>query len=237
MTYRDYHLNFTTLSNRSATDLIIIHHTGSGSDVDANAQSIHAFHRDHNGWAGIGYHFVIRKDGTIELGRPEWAVGSHAHGFNSHSIGIHLSGDFDCAQPTEAQLAACGELIRELCAKYSIPIDRKHIVGHREVNVGETGCPGKNLFPKLADIVQLAQNHQPDDINQIFADAFFHLDQHCASLQAVIKILAAEHGIYGALDILQHANTYGNLSYVDSEFFDDQLLDNIYQHLLTNRSK
>jgi hypothetical protein len=50
--------------------------------MDASAEQIHGWHLG-NGWAGIGYHYVIRKDGTIERGRPEWAIGSHAYGFES----------------------------------------------------------------------------------------------------------------------------------------------------------
>ena len=48
-----------------------------------------------NGWAGIGYHFVIRKDGTIERGRPLSVVGAHAQGDNLHTIGICMAGNFE----------------------------------------------------------------------------------------------------------------------------------------------
>ncbi|MBP9551198.1 MAG: N-acetylmuramoyl-L-alanine amidase, partial [Veillonella sp.] len=48
-----------------------------------------------NGWAGIGYHFVIRKDGTIERGRPLSVVGAHAQGNNLHTIGICMARNFE----------------------------------------------------------------------------------------------------------------------------------------------
>lgn len=48
-----------------------------------------------NGWAGIGYHFVIRKDGTIERGRPLSVVGAHAQGDNLHTIGICMARNFE----------------------------------------------------------------------------------------------------------------------------------------------
>ena len=124
-------LNFTSLTERALTDMIVIHHTGC-NDIDASAEQIHEWHLN-QGWAGIGYHFVIRKDGTVETGRPEWAVGSHAFGENSHTLGIHLSGDFEQAYPTQAQLDTCAELIAELCRDYNIPLDRDHIVGHRDL--------------------------------------------------------------------------------------------------------
>lgn len=140
-------LDFESLSERDTTDMIVLHHTGE-NDIDASAEQIHEWHIG-NGWAGIGYHYVIRKDGTIERGRPELAIGSHAYGENSHSIGIHLSGDFMQAYPTEKQLDRCGALIADICSRYGIPIDRDHIVGHGEL-MG-TSCPGVNLQTLLDD--------------------------------------------------------------------------------------
>ncbi len=144
---KETNLSFNSLSERSYTDMVVIHHTG-GNDIDASAEEIHGWHLN-NGWAGIGYHYVIRKDGTIERGRPEWAIGSHAYGENSHTIGIHLSGDFEQAEPTDEQLDRCGALVADICARYGIPIDRDHVVGHGELMA--TSCPGVNLQALLDD--------------------------------------------------------------------------------------
>lgn len=140
-------LDFDSLSERSITDMIVLHHTG-GNDIDADAEQIHGWHLN-QGWAGIGYHYVIRKDGTIERGRPEWAIGSHAYGENSHTIGIHISGDFDAAVPTEKQIENCAELVADICTRYGIPIDTDHVVGHGELMA--TSCPGTNLQALLND--------------------------------------------------------------------------------------
>lgn len=140
-------LDFSSLSERSYTDMIVIHHTGS-PDMDASAEQIHGWHLG-NGWAGIGYHYVIRKDGTIERGRPEWAIGSHAYGENSHTIGIHLSGDFEQAEPTSQQIEKCALLIADICERYGLPIDRNTVVGHGELMA--TDCPGENLQALIDD--------------------------------------------------------------------------------------
>lgn len=140
-------LEFNSLSERSYTDMVVIHHTGC-NDIDASAEQIHGWHIG-QGWSGIGYHYVIRKDGTIERGRPEWAVGSHAYGENSHTIGIHLSGDFEQANPTDEQIEKCALLIADICERYGLPIDREHIVGHGELMA--TDCPGRNLQYLLND--------------------------------------------------------------------------------------
>ena len=144
---KETYLDFNSLSERSYTDMIVIHHTGS-PDMDASAEQIHGWHLG-NGWSGIGYHYVIRKDGTIERGRPEWSIGSHAYGENSHTIGIHLSGDFEQAYPTEDQIESCAKLIADICDRYGISIDRDHIVGHGELM--STTCPGTNLQVLLDD--------------------------------------------------------------------------------------
>lgn len=101
------------LTARKSTKRIIMSHTG-GADIDAYTEEIHSWHLD-AGYSGIGYHFVIRKDGTIERGRSIWAVGSHAYGANSDSIGIHLSGCFTYNLPTEKQIESCAILIADLC--------------------------------------------------------------------------------------------------------------------------
>lgn len=140
------------LSKRTATNRIIIHHTG-GADIDAYAEQIHQWHLDAD-YSGIGYHFVIRKNGDIERGRPVWAVGSHAFKANYDSIGIHLSGEFTYNAPTNFQIESCALLIANLCADYKITIDRKHIIGHRETIATE--CPGNVLFNLLDVIVNKA---------------------------------------------------------------------------------
>lgn len=138
-----------SFQKRFTTDMVVIHHTG-GSDLDASAEEINQWHKN-NGWTGIGYHYVIRKDGTIERGRPEWAIGAHAQGENYHTIGIHLSGDFMQAEPTDAQIESVSMLLANICSDYDIPMDRKHIVGHCDLM--STDCPGTNLYNKLDTVI------------------------------------------------------------------------------------
>ena len=145
--------NFASLKRRAATNRIVIHHTGD-ADIDASAEQIQQWHLN-AGYSGIGYHFVIRKNGDIESGRPIWAVGSHAYGANSDSIGIHISGSFTYKLPNEKQIEACAMLLADLCEEYQIPTDRKHIFGHREVDpdgLAGTACPG-NMLQDYLDVI------------------------------------------------------------------------------------
>ena len=145
----DYGLDFSYLSDRDATDFIVIHHTGNPSDDDLSAEQIHASHLA-QGWSGIGYHYVIRKNGQVEQGRPEWAVGAHAQGANWDSIGIHVCGNFEKAYPTGYQIEALSFLVGWLCDKYNLETDAYHVKGHRDLMA--TACPGANLYEILRTI-------------------------------------------------------------------------------------
>ena len=138
------------LKTREATDMIVLHHTGNPSDDDLSAAEIDASHKG-QGWTCIGYHYVIRKDGTVELGRPHWTVGAHAYGENAYTIGIHVCGNFEEAEPTDEQIESLAMLLSNLCTDYGLTIDRDSIVGHRELMA--TACPGKNLYEMMDTVV------------------------------------------------------------------------------------
>ena len=143
-------IDHNRLETRRKTDMAGVHHTGNPWDDDLSAAEIDASHKA-QGWACIGYHYVIRKDGTVEQGRPHWTVGAHAYGENGHTIGIHVCGNFEEAEPTDEQIESLAMLLANVCTDYGLPIDRDHIVGHRELM--PTACPGRNLYEMMDTIV------------------------------------------------------------------------------------
>jgi len=115
-------------------DYIFVHTAADpreGGRRDTTAAEITAWHRA-RGWSTIGYHYVVRRDGTIEKGRDETEVGAHVRGMNHRSIGICLSGHHDYVPMTPSQQNALIRLLVQLCQRYQLPIHR--ILGHREVN-------------------------------------------------------------------------------------------------------
>ena len=82
---------------------IVIHHTAGG--INQRVQDIDRWHREGRGWdGGIGYHFLIRYNGTIYEGRPLQMRGAHAGDRNYRSIGIAVIGNFyPSGTPTQAQ--------------------------------------------------------------------------------------------------------------------------------------
>lgn len=142
-----------TLARRLVTDMIVLHHAEA---TNCTVADIHQWHLN-RGWSGIGYNFFIRKNGEIYRGRPEWAVGAHASGYNSRSIGICFEGNFMKEQMTETQIKAGQELVAYLKDKYNI----SNVKRHKEVN--DTDCPGTN-FPFNEVVIFQAKG---DDIKMI----------------------------------------------------------------------
>lgn len=124
------------LTARSRTQLLILHHAAAGGNT---AQEIHAFHRV-RGWAGIAYHYYVRRDGSVYRGRPEWAVGGHTEGHNANSLGVCFEGNFEEETMGAVQLQAGTALVEALRVRYP----GIAVCAHRDFNA--TACPGKN-FP------------------------------------------------------------------------------------------
>ena len=132
--------------------LIVIHCSAVRPDQTSSAKEIEKWHKE-RGFNGIGYHYVIRRNGEIEPGRPEWMIGAHCLHHNAHSIGVCYEGGLDIrGQPadtrTAEQKAAMRRLLEELHQRYP----RALIVGHRDLNPGKK-CPGyKNVVQEYADL-------------------------------------------------------------------------------------
>lgn len=122
------------LSNRASTEYIALHHAAA---VTCTAAQVDQWHKD-NDWSGIGYHYFVRKDGTIYRGRPENKMGAHVSGMNNCSLGICAEGNYDTetTMPT-AQYNAIVELIADIKTRYP----NAKVVGHREI--GSSDCPGR----------------------------------------------------------------------------------------------
>jgi len=120
--------------------LIVIHCSAVRPGQTSSAKQIDSWHRK-RGFDGIGYHYVIRRDGSVEKGRPEAKVGAHAKGYNAHSIGICYEGGLNeqgkaADTRTPEQKEAILKLLRELMARYP----GCKVVGHRDLGARKS-CP------------------------------------------------------------------------------------------------
>jgi len=132
--------------------LIIIHCSAVRPGQTSSAAQIDTWHRQRGFHLGIGYHYVVRRDGQIEAGRPEYMAGAHCRNHNAHSIGVCYEGGLDIRGPldpkgrlpkqepadtrTEAQKAALRRLLEDLHRRYPKAL----IVGHHDLNP-QKDCP------------------------------------------------------------------------------------------------
>jgi N-acetylmuramoyl-L-alanine amidase len=133
----------------TAVDTIVIHYSATPIERSFTAGDIDRMHRA-RGFDKIGYHFFIRRDGTVETGRRidlEGRIeqGAHVRGHNDHSIGICYEGGvhaddlntgFDTRTPD--QIDALISLIDALRDRFP----RVEIRSHRDMPGAATQCPG-----------------------------------------------------------------------------------------------
>ena len=119
---------------------IIIHCSATKEGKDFRAKDIDAWHKA-KGWAGIGYHFVIDLDGTIEQGRPMDKVGAHCYGHNKNSIGVCYIGGLDSrGKPKDTRTEAQRVTMTMLCRYLSFMFPRALYYGHKDFDPSKS-CP------------------------------------------------------------------------------------------------
>ena len=173
---KTYTLN-GTLQKRTKTDMIILHHRAGNGDVEG----IDKIHKN-QGWTCIGYHFYVRKDGSIYRGRKEDTVGAHAYGSNYTSIGVCAEGNFETDIMSETQKNSIKELVAYLKNKYNITTVKRH----KDVNA--TACPGKNYpFDEIVDnsngTTSSNKKSNEDIANEVIAGKWGNGDARKTALQ------------------------------------------------------
>lgn len=120
--------------------LIIVHCSAVRTGQRSSAQDIDRWHRA-RGWKSIGYHFVVRRDGTVEAGRSLDETGAHCAGHNRHSIGICYEGGLDSeGRPADTRTPEQAGSLRELVERMHERFPKALIVGHHDLNPMKA-CP------------------------------------------------------------------------------------------------
>lgn len=122
---------------------LVIHYSATYPDLDYGVDEIRKMHLA-RGFNDVGYHYIIKRDGTIQKGRADNVIGAHVKGYNTGSLGICCIGGIERAtgpnvgvdNRTDAQKAATVTLVKELLDKYP----GASLLGHRDL--AATQCPG-----------------------------------------------------------------------------------------------
>lgn len=128
---------------------IIVHCAATKPSMDIGADWIHKIHVQQNKWLDVGYHYIIRRNGAQEDGRPMHQIGAHCKGHNSGTIGICMVGGLsETGQPennfTTVQFQSIQLLIGYLKERY--PTITK-LSGHNDY--ANRACPCFNVHEKL----------------------------------------------------------------------------------------
>ena len=137
---------------RRKVDKLILHCSDTPDSMDIGFKEINQWHKE-KGWLdkksdiSCGYHYIIRKNGKIEAGRPETSTGAHCYGQNRSSIGICWVGRNDLNKKQRKALKSlCLKLLDERNLK---PFD---VYGHSEFDEKKT-CPNLNMHSFRIDIL------------------------------------------------------------------------------------
>lgn len=126
---------------------ITVHHDGMSPFYDASwggaAKRIEAIRAAHvgQGWADIGYHYVVDPSGRVWQGRPLALQGAHVKVANPHNLGICVLGNFEEQRPTPAALRAVEDLVAMERSRFGVPLAQ--VYTHQELS--PTACPGRSL--------------------------------------------------------------------------------------------
>jgi len=132
-------------------EMIVVHCSATKPSMDIGAKDIDSWHRK-RGWFAIGYHYVIRRDGTVEKGRPDDRPGAHARGYNSTSLGVCLVGGVnDKGKPednfTEEQFRSLWHVLFNLVGNYRTITT---VLGHRDLPKVHKACPSFDVAEWLS---------------------------------------------------------------------------------------
>ena len=124
----------------AAVNRIVIHCAATRPGQNVDDDDIKRWHTD-RGFLDIGYHNVIKLDGTIQYGRSYDEKGAHVRGHNDDSVGVCLVGGLDEAgQPAAYYTPEQWASLDRLVAWLQIMWPRAHVVGHNQLDSGKA-CP------------------------------------------------------------------------------------------------
>jgi N-acetylmuramoyl-L-alanine amidase len=150
---------------------IVVHCTA--TPADQKIENIKWYWREIKKWKAPGYHYIIKKDGTVVRLQDEEKIANGVAGYNEVSVHISYIGGIDASgKPfdtrTKAQQESLFDMIMELSEKYP----KAEILGHRDFPGVKKACPSFDVKTWLKGYIPpvITENHpevpkEEDDYN------------------------------------------------------------------------
>ena len=125
---------------RKTTDYIIIHCSATSPSHNVDIRDVDRWHRAQQ-FRMVGYHYFIKRDGTLQTGRPLMDGGAHATGYNEKSVGVCMAGGVasDGVTPDANFTLAQWEQLTRIITELHEQFPGAKIIGHNEV--AKKDCP------------------------------------------------------------------------------------------------
>lgn len=148
--------NWSWVRPLSQVNYLAIHHSASPDNQTPNV--IASYHINKNGWGGIGYHFLIAKDGTVYYVGDISTARANVANLNEKVIGICLIGNFTSGRmPASEQLDSAHKLCSFFINDYpdlANILSWESVRGHKELPGQSTACPGDNWSSWRQQVVE-----------------------------------------------------------------------------------
>jgi hypothetical protein len=153
---------------------LIVHHTADspppGGNFAAWVRAIWLYHVNVNGWADIGYNFLVAPDGTIFEGRAggPGVIGAHFSCVNTGTLGVAVLGTYTSQRPAIPAWLTLTRFLSSTATSLQLDplakaphnasqLNLAVISGHRDSAgspraCGTTECPGNTLYPLLPNL-------------------------------------------------------------------------------------
>ena len=120
---------------------LVVHCSATKEGKDFGVDDFRKWHK-RKGWSDIGYHYVVRLDGTIEDGRPIEKIGAGVRGYNSNSIHVCYTGGVDeNIKPKDTRTKEQKESLFYLLTDLKRRFPKAEILGHRDFPDVRKACP------------------------------------------------------------------------------------------------
>ncbi|TSC86831.1 MAG: N-acetylmuramoyl-L-alanine amidase [Microgenomates group bacterium Gr01-1014_7] len=157
--------NWSWVRPLSQVNFLAIHHTA-GPDSQT-PDEIANFHINSNGWGGIGYHFLIAKNGTVFYVGDISTARANVANLNEQVLGICLVGNFTSGRVPSSEQMDCAHTLCDFFINNYPNLSNVNswdaVKGHKELPGQSTTCPGDNWSSWRPEIVKGGISQPPSD--------------------------------------------------------------------------